>query len=351
MRVRVRGPNGVTTISLAETASVGDLRRGISSASGVTGFDVKKGYPPEPLVLDAYTDDTLIVDTGMKLNGEQLIVARRDVDRQVNHQPTSPLAQAPLSSGAQSTSKAQRSSQDPTRSSKPVPPTSAMGSIEDDAPEVPIPSRDATMMLRVMPSDNSCLFRAFSYLMFGPGIDSMHELRSLVASTIQSNPEKYSDAILGKPRGEYCQWIQTEYSWGGYVELIILSQHFQIGVASINVQDGRVDFYNEEARNRCILVYSGIHYDAITLSPNAYFRHDGKAAPEEDIKAFDNTDEVVLTTALDLCKVLRDRNYHVDVSNMGAQKLKCLICGWSGNGMDEVSKHVSETGHTSLSQT
>ena len=349
MRIRVRGPEGVSTITLADTSSIADLRRGISSSSGVVSFTLKRGYPPVSLDLDHYANETMIQDTGLQLNGEQLIVVSKDeviATHERSSVPGKHLQPVKTTAGNHG-----NTTQASAISSTTPKATNSAAKIEDDAPEILMPSKDATMMLRVMPSDNSCLFRAFSYLIFGPGIDSMHELRSLVASTIQSDPETYSDAVLGKPREDYCKWIQTEYSWGGYVELIILAQHFQIGVASINVQDGRVDYYNEDASSRCILVYSGIHYDAIAISPNNASMYGGKAAPDEDAKAFDSSDDEILSAALDLCKELRKRNYHVDVSQMGSQVLKCLVCGWTGNGMDEVSKHVSETGHTNMSQT
>lgn len=42
---------------------------------------------------------------------------------------------------------------------------------EKDAPEIPLPSRNSTLLLRVMPDDNSCLFRAFGTAIL-PGDDS-----------------------------------------------------------------------------------------------------------------------------------------------------------------------------------
>ncbi len=119
-----------------------------------------------------------------------------------------------------------------------------------------------------MEDDNSCLFRAFSSAVFGQSLDSMYELRSLVASHIQSQPATYSAAVLEKSPDAYCKWIQRDDAWGGAIELGILSQEFNVEICSINVQDLRVDRFNEGQPTRCILVYSGIHYDVVALSPS-----------------------------------------------------------------------------------
>ena len=44
---------------------------------------------------------------------------------------------------------------------------------------------------------------------------SSNEMRQLAASIITSEPHKYSDAVLGRPRDEYVQWILKDESWGG----------------------------------------------------------------------------------------------------------------------------------------
>ena len=347
MRIRVRGPDGVAAITLDDSATIGELKRTIAEKTGVSAFDVKKGYPPHPLELDAFGDGTTLSDAGINLNGEQLIIARREPKGEVQQPVSNPGSgsnKGPAATASTSRSTPQAQNQGSTSMS------AARPKIADETPEIAMPSRDSTLMLRVMPADNSCMFRAFSYLMFGPSIDSMHELRSMVASTIQSNPERYSDAILGRPRDAYCRWIQTESSWGGYVELTILAEHFGIGVASVSVEDGRVDQYNEQASRRCILVYSGIHYDAIAESPHDRLGFGRKSAPDEDIKTFDSDDDVVLATARDLCKILRDRNYHVNVSDVETGSMTCKVCGWKGSGMDEVTQHAINTGHMEMSQ-
>lgn len=68
----------------------------------------------------------------------------------------------------------------------------------------------------------------------------MTELRSLVATYIQEQPDVYSKVVLEQEPDEYCRWIQTEDAWGGAIELTILSQHFDIEICSIDVQVGDI---------------------------------------------------------------------------------------------------------------
>lgn len=74
------------------------------------------------------------------------------------------------------------------------------------------------------------------------------------------------------PPSQYIATILKPTSWGGAIELGILAAHFRTEIASIDVETGRIDHFTPErvtGGNRCVLVYSGIHYDAATLAPMA----------------------------------------------------------------------------------
>jgi ubiquitin thioesterase OTU1 len=315
MRLRIRGPDGQSTVNLADDASVGELRKLITETTSITDFDVKFGYPPEPLAIADFDADSKLSDWGINLKGEQLLISDK-------------APPPPASSGA---SKAAPLSL--TR--KPPPP--------GDAPEIAMPSRAATMVLRIMPDDNSCLFRAFNSAYFG-AMDNMHELRSVVAQTIQAQPEKYSAAVLDRPRDDYCRWIQSTDAWGGAIELDILSRHFDVEICSIDVQSLRIDRFHEGAAKRCVLVYSGIHYDVIALSP-AELQLEGagaQAPPEFDEKVFDAADGEVLEVATELCRVLQGQHYFTDTAGFA---LKCNTCGGLFTGEKGATEHAAETGH------
>ena len=49
-------------------------------------------------------------------------------------------------------------------------------------------------------------------------------MREIIANAVAADPENYSEAVLGRSNQEYCEWIQKSNSWGGAIELSILSQ-------------------------------------------------------------------------------------------------------------------------------
>jgi len=109
------------------------------------------------------------------------------------------------------------------------------------------------------------------------------------------------------------------------------------------VQDLRVDRFNEGKPRRCILVYSGIHYDTIALVPRGVSPQD----PSQDIKLFDANDTVILEAARELCGQLKKQHYYTDTQKFS---IKCNKCGWKGSGEREAVQHATETGHSDFGE-
>lgn len=61
-------------------------------------------------------------------------------------------------------------------------------------------------------------------------------------------------------------------TWGGAIELSALATRYKVEIASVDVETGRVDMFSPPsgASNRCLVLYSGIHYDAVTLAPTIH---------------------------------------------------------------------------------
>ncbi|MCJ1338514.1 ubiquitin-specific protease otu1 [Bachmanniomyces sp. S44760] len=364
MKIRIRGPSGQSMILLDEAATVGDLRKEISGNTSITNFDVKYNYPPKSLFLDAHPASAKVSDLGIKLDGEQLIISEKPgshssrgvlENAEANEtaqsrgvafieapssKESSPLAFAALGqspavpehSKPKSTSTPRANSGSLSLSRKPAP---------EDPPELAIPTHAATMLLRIMPDDNSCLFRAFGSAFFGE-MDNMTELRSIIAQSVQADPDKYSSVVLEKAPDDYCRWIQTEDAWGGAIELDILSKHFDLEISSVDVQTLRVDRFNEGSPTRCILVYSGIHYDVIALSPSDHPYTHAYAPPDFDTKVFDTADQEVLDMAVELCRVLQGQHYFTDTAKF---RIKCNVCGTMCTGEKGATEHAQMTGH------
>ena len=371
MRIRIRGPGGQSIISLADTASIGDLRSQIFETTFISNFDIKYGYPPKPLALDANAPSVKLSELGVKLDGEQLIVSETVGASTVGNsslprEPAKPVAPGtersipdldPSPSSSQtfmpsSFSFAGVGAAPPTSTtSKPKLQATSAGTaprlslsrktMPTEPPELSLPSYAATLLLRIMPDDNSCLFRAFGSAFFGE-MDNMTELRSIIAQNIQANPELYPQVVLEQKPDDYCRWIQSEDAWGGAIEMDILSKHFDIEICSIDVQTLRVDRFNEGRPSRCILVYSGIHYDTIALSPSDPPYMHAYAPPDFDTKIFDAEDQMVLERAVELCRILQARHYFTDTARFG---IRCNVCGTNCVGEQGATEHAKQTGH------
>ncbi|KAI9788613.1 MAG: ubiquitin-specific protease otu1 [Peltula sp. TS41687] len=328
MRLRLRGPTGSSTIHLTESDTVADLLRLITEKTSLQNFEIRRGYPPEPLALHTQDQTKPLSELDIRLDGEQLIISPKEDDR-------------PTDSGQERVTPDERSKLPPRK--LPLLPLSRAPNkaVETDPPEIPVPDHGATLVLRIMPDDNSCLFRAFGTA-FMRSLDSMTELRSLIAQNIQSQPETYSAAVLDQSPDEYCQWIQTEYSWGGFIELNILATHFGIEICSIDVQTLRIDRFNEGRPSRCILVYSGIHYDTIALSPSDPPHRHAYAPPDFDTTVFESDDQSILDRAVELCKVLQGKHYYTDTAGFN---IRCNVCGGQFVGEKGATQHAKDTGH------
>ncbi|KAL3824626.1 hypothetical protein ACJIZ3_020655 [Penstemon smallii] len=162
---------------------------------------------------------------------------------------------------------------------------------------------EGIVVRRVIPSDDSCLFNAvrtwtrvnvYSYLVWNfvqlchgsrqkqgehlPGNSDI--IHNVVAATVLSDPETYSEAFLGKANEEYCAWILNPQNWGGAIELSILAEFYGREIAAYDIQTTRCDLYGQDKNfeERVMLIYDGFHYDALAMSPF-------EGAPEE----FDQT--------------------------------------------------------------
>ena len=158
MRIRIRGPKGQSTITLPADATAQDLKAKITECTDLVNFSIRYGYPPQELDLDLSGNNL----SGLSLDGEQLIIGgeiREEAPSGAHARPPQPK-QTPHPTQTPSSSQQQ----------KPLAPTAPSFSRNqgsDDPPELSVPSRNATLVLRIMPDDNSCLFRAFNSAYFG----------------------------------------------------------------------------------------------------------------------------------------------------------------------------------------
>ena len=90
------------------------------------------------------------------------------------------------------------------------------------------------VVLRVMPDDNSCMFTAVGGAL---GIeDPSRALRQQVVEYIRSHPDEYSKVVLGDDPTKYTSRMLELDTWGGAIELGILSKLYDIEISSIDVK-------------------------------------------------------------------------------------------------------------------
>lgn len=101
--------------------------------------------------------------------------------------------------------------------------------------------------------------------------------------------------------------------------------------------------FNEGKPKRAIVVYSGIHYDALALSQAGSLTNDST----NDLRIFDADDNEVIEGALELCRELKKRKYFTDTKNFA---LKCNICGTGLKGEKAAVEHATKTGHSDFGE-
>jgi ubiquitin thioesterase OTU1 len=198
-----------------------------------------------------------------------------------------------------------------------------------------------------MPSDNSCLFTAFGGALQDQPPAAV--MRQKIADYIHAHPDEYTEAILGMPPLEYCTKITSPHYWGGAIEISIFSNIFDVEICTYDVKEKNLMRFGEHKSARCILVYSGIHYDRVAFSPSEPPYRVSLLPPEIDRTLWDTTDDAILAQTHRLVEKLHEIHYYTDPSEI---LLRCDHpgCDWIGSGESMGQRHARETGHHSLSE-
>lgn len=97
-------------------------------------------------------------------------------------------------------------------------------------------------------------------------------MREIIANAVNDDQVYFSEAVLGKPNADYCEWIRNPNSWGGAIEVSILSNYYGLEIDVIDTQSGSISKFGEDKSYpyRVFLIYDGIHYDPLYLeSPDS----------------------------------------------------------------------------------
>ncbi|CAK9811713.1 Ubiquitin thioesterase OTU1 [Anthophora plagiata] len=302
--LRVKTKSGQKVVNgLVAQDKVCKLKSKLSEVTGIPGeaLHVLGGFPPRAIDLN---DESSSLDVIGILSGDTLIVEEKP----------------PLYNGKQKSEEIGRSH------------------IVDEETFTNTPG---VLMKKVVPADNSCLFTSVGYVLNGkvdPSCASF--MREIIANAVAADPEEYSEAILGRPNPEYCKWILKPESWGGAIELSILSKFYGLEIAVIDSINAIINRFGEDQHyaQRVFLIFDGIHYDPLYLEPL-----DGGNIQT----IFPTEDERMLFEAAELAREVKSSRQFTDIQKF---TLMCNDCKVKLNGQVEVQQHAKETGHMNFGE-
>ncbi|XP_060865631.1 ubiquitin thioesterase OTU1 [Metopolophium dirhodum] len=198
------------------------------------------------------------------------------------------------------------------------------------------------ILRKVVPADNSCLFTSMGFVLGGKiDLSSGNYMREIIANAVKDNQTDFSEAVLGKPNEDYCEWIRNPNSWGGAIEVSILSNFYGIEIAVIDTQSGSISKFGEDKNypHRVFLIYDGIHYDPLYL--------ESPFTPGEIQTLFPTNDDRMLDAAQMLANEAKSSRQYTDVNRF---TLKCLDCGCIMIGQTQAQEHAKLTAHNNFNE-
>lgn len=189
---------------------------------------------------------------------------------------------------------------------------------------------------KTIPADNCCLFNAINFAM-NQSITEPEVIRSLISMVILDNPTEYNKAVLEKEPEDYCEWIMKGDSWGGGIEIAILSKYFRINIGVVDIKNLTIEYFGDNYSNVIYLLYDNVHYDVF------YYENDEKKITG----IFKSEDASAKEEIMQIATELKRHRQYVDTQNFS---VKCMECNFLMKGQEDVVEHSKKTGHTNFSQ-
>ena len=337
IRVRLRSPSGQHTAELSADATIADLKAIVFEKTGIApGAQIlKAGFPPKEI---GTADESASCSSSGVSNGESITVAES-----TSNVPTPPtvdpaLASVPAMDEDEALARAIAASlEDAERGPSKV---ARVGDVQTASGVSALVARR-----RVIDSDNSCLFNAVGYVM-SRSLREAPALRRVIADVVSADEFEFNEGFLGKPNADYCTWILDKNHWGGAVELAILSKHFGREIAAYDIQTMRCDVYGqgENYTERVMVLYDGLHYDAMVLSPP------GASGSEGDVTIFPSSGEEAEAVDRKARIVVEEAHRARQFTDVANFSLRCMVCQKGLKGESEAVAHAKATGHQNFGE-
>lgn len=329
---------------LSNNTTVADLKERIAQMTQIkeAQLHILIGFPPRPLEL---TPKNTLQASGI-CSGETLICEEKPESESVAvvMEPT------PSIEDDEALARRLQAEEEEQQLRQVVAAATASGDI--DASEILPPGVDlpppgsmgnfnGILLKKVVPADNSCLFTSIRFVLNGKVDNEGSEMmRHIIAQEVATNPQEYNDAVLGKSNAEYCAWIQKPDSWGGAIEVAILSSYYGIEIDVVDIQNAIINRFGEDKNYglRVFLLFDGIHYDPL------YMETDGAGAPAT---IFPVEEMGVYQQAEQLAKEAKSSRQFTNVDKFS---LRCLQCDVMLVGQLQATQHAKATGHTNFGE-
>lgn len=312
--LKLKSKNGQFVVSdLNAGTTIADLKTKISQVTQINPLflHILIGFPPKPL--DLSQNNNCLSSTGIS-SGDTLIVEEKIVPSIEDDAAFARRLQDEEDQEMSTTEQQQDNSS---------------------------PFAGGILLKKIVPADNSCLFTSIGYVLNGKvSTDCGSFMRKIIATQVAEDPVSYNDAVLGKPNAEYCEWIQRSESWGGAIEVAILSKFYGIEIDVVDIQNSIINRFGEDKNYglRVFLLFDGIHYDPLYMETGA-----------SDVPAtmFPVEEESVYQQAELLAKEAQSSRQFTDVEKFS---LRCMQCDVMLVGQVQAQQHAKSTGHTNFGE-
>lgn len=336
--VKCRWPEGTKPLKCVANISWLDFRVLIESITTIptTHQKILAGFPPKEVQLDPSASIS-----GVIRNGDTINISKSDSPTLVVPQTSSQssTASSDSQSGLNETSTMLKDERGTVEKNKVEEVSRAM--VEALEGNFESQSDYGQIVRRVMPDDNSCLFHTIAYVLEGEKVakaETLTRLRNVIAKAIRSDEVTYDSATLGKSNADYARWIVQPNSWGGAIELSILAKVYATEIYALDVINGFGNCFGEDGgyQRRVYVIFDGIHYDAIALSPIV----DEK---DLDLTEFKPWDQPIEKMALDFLLKEKSAGKFTDTQKFQilCQQCQTILIGEKGAAM-----HAMTTGHS-----
>ncbi|CEP64958.1 ubiquitin-specific protease OTU1 LALA0_S15e01222g [Lachancea lanzarotensis] len=320
MRVKVSGAGLATKIvDIDGDCDLSEFLNLVSKDSGISNAieSVRYGFPPQTVQVTEVTKKQKLEDIGIS-SGEKVVLTGKTVTTTLQNDKL----EKPLKKSSKTDSTATRKLRENQISLDGIWP-------------------HRILQLYSVPDDNSCMFHAISHCTYG-NFSHSQPFREQVAAEVISNPLEYSDAILGRPNREYAQWILKKSSWGGGIELAILSKALRLAIFVLDVDAGKFEKFNEHQFDDFIMVaFNGVHYDAMEVV-NEVSGQISRVLSQHS----ENVDRV-LARAQEVAVKLKNQGFSF---NTARDRIQCNVCSEILAGERDVARHAETTGHVDFGQ-